>query len=81
MATKEVKSDLRDVHPGKRGVEFPSDREKVKGEHPGRHPTSAADRAQRVARAIPQGENERRGGHDRPERKHRSVVSQAQRRG
>jgi hypothetical protein len=81
MSPKEVKSDVRDVHPGKRGAEFPSDLEKVKGERPGRHPTGAADRAQRVPRLIPQGDNERRGGRDRAERKRRSAVSSARRRG
>jgi hypothetical protein len=79
---KVVKSDLKDVQPGKRGAAFPSDREKVKGERPNRRATSASARKQRVSRAVPEGDNEQRGGRDRAERKHRSAArSAAHRRG
>jgi hypothetical protein len=80
MAAKEVKSDLRDVHPGKRGAEFPSDEEKIKGERTGRRPDAPGARAQRVPRATVQGSNERRGGRDRAERKRRGSVAQRARR-
>lgn len=77
---KQVNSDLRDVHPGKRGAEFPSDREKIKGERPGRRPDPPGARAQRVPRATTQGTNERRGGRDRSERKRRGSAAQRVRR-
>jgi hypothetical protein len=79
---KQVKSDLKDLQPGKRGAEFPSDREKVKGERPDRRAKGASARAQRVPRVVPKGDNEQRGGRDRAERKHRSAAgSPAHRRG
>jgi hypothetical protein len=81
MPAKEVKSDLKDVQPSKRGAEFPSDREKIKGERKGRRADAPGARAQRVPRATTQGSNERRGGRDRTERKrHGSIAQRARRR-
>jgi bifunctional non-homologous end joining protein LigD len=73
---KQVKSDLKDVKPSKRGAAFPHDNEQVSPRRHGRRrelPGSASDH---VPRLVPRGQREARGGHDRGER-HRKASARA----
>ena len=74
-APKPVRSDLRDVTPSKRGAAFPHDLEHTPSTRADRRRGArepAGARSNHVPHAVPLGENERRGGCDRIERRRRS---------
>jgi hypothetical protein len=64
--TKQVRSDLKDVHE----AEAEREREAEKK----RWPVDPADRSDHVTRAIPRGDNEQRGGRERGERRGGAAV-------
>jgi hypothetical protein len=71
---KEVRSDLKDISPSRRGAAFPHDREQTSQTRKNRRRLAAGARSTHVPRAVPQGDSERRGGRDRAERKRRRSV-------
>jgi hypothetical protein len=66
---KEVRSDLKDLTPGKQGAAFPHDVAQTAKSRKDRHPVGPGDRSDHVPHAIPRGDNEQRGGRDRVERR------------
>src|SRR4051794_20240757 len=69
MSAKRVKSDLKDITPGKRGAAFPHDREQSAPTRKDRWPKPFGSRSDHVPHAVPRGTNEPRGGRDRVERR------------
>jgi hypothetical protein len=70
---KQVRSDLKDVTPGKVGAAFPHDLEQTPPSRKDRHRAEASSRSDHVPHAVPRGDREPRGGRDRTERRHRST--------
>ncbi len=68
---KRVKSDLKDVTPGRAGAAFPHDQTTTPLTRKTRWPKKPGARSTRIPRAIPRADPEQRGGRDRAERKGR----------
>jgi len=66
---KLVRSDLKDVKPGKFGAAFPHDLEQTPKSRKTRHRKERGDRSGNAPTAIPRPDPELRGGRDRSERK------------
>jgi hypothetical protein len=66
---KLVRSDLKDVVREPAEATFRHDIEQSRPARTDRHPLAVGDRSNHVPHAFTQGENERRGGRDRAERK------------
>jgi hypothetical protein len=66
---KMVRSDLKDITPGKTGAAFPHDLEQTPPRRKDRWPKPIGSRSNHTPRAIARGTNERRGGRDRVERR------------
>jgi hypothetical protein len=74
---KVVHSDLKDAKPEKPPVLMHHDLEETPPSRKDRWPEPPGGRSDHVPHAVPRGENERRGGRDRQERKRRHVGSAA----
>ncbi|HEX8794189.1 MAG TPA: hypothetical protein VF765_24770 [Polyangiaceae bacterium] len=66
---KQVRSDLKDVTPGRAGAMFPHDVEQTPPSRHDRQPEEPGSRQDHVPHPIDEPEPERRGGRDRVERK------------
>jgi hypothetical protein len=71
---KQVRSDLKDLTPTRRGAAFPHDREQTSPTRQNRHRLMAGARSTHVPQSVPQGDNERRGSRQRSERKRRRSI-------
>jgi hypothetical protein len=70
--SKLVRSDLKDVTPGKRGAAFPHDLEQTPKSRKTRRRKAAGARSGNAPSTIARPDPERRGGRDRAERKRRA---------
>jgi hypothetical protein len=71
---KLVRSDLKEVSSPRPVAIFPHDLEQTSPTRKDRHPLPMGARSDHVPHAVPRGDNERRGGRDRSERRWRRAV-------
>jgi hypothetical protein len=71
-----VKSDLKDLTPGRAGAAFPHDRDETPPKrHTRRRRARPSATSDRVPHVVPRGARERRGGSDRLEERRRASKS------
>ncbi len=72
---KEVKSDLKDLTPSRRGAAFPHDLEQTPPTRKNRRRSPPGSRSDHVPHVVPRAGQELRGGHDRAERRRRRAAA------